>query len=126
MGLSRSDVSGLSSRETHRNRKTCAGRTPIRGRRLHEHEWSKGEDGIGSITPGPGLPGAAGFRGRLLDAGISAAPGRGRTYHLDSPADVSTFYKASEFGQFLAKNKFSTFKKKSGLTSLCVFFFFGR
>lgn len=98
MGLSRSDVSGLSFRETYRNRKTCAGRTPIRRRRLHEHEWSKGEDGIGSITPGSGLSGAAGFRGRLLDTGISATSGRGRTYHLDSPADVSTFYKAPECG----------------------------
>lgn len=77
-----------SVRETHR-RKTYAGRTPIRGRRLHEHEWSEGEDGTGSITSGSGLSGAAGSRGRL-HAGVPAAPGRGRTYYLDSSANVST------------------------------------
>lgn len=62
-------------RKTHR-RKTYAGRTPIRGRRLHEHEWSEGEDGTGSTTSGPGLSGAAGSRGRL-HPGVPAAPGRG-------------------------------------------------
>lgn len=76
--------------EKAHGRKTHAGRTPIRGRRLYEHERSEGEDGAGGITSGPGLSGASGFRGRL-DAGIPAAPGRGRTHHLDSFADVSTF-----------------------------------
>lgn len=75
-------------RKIHR-RKTYVARTPIRGRRLHEHEWSESEDGTGSITSGSGLSGAAGSC-RSFHAGISAAPGRGWAYHLDSSADVST------------------------------------
>lgn len=82
------------SRKIRRNRETYAGRTPIRGRRLHEHEWPEGEDGAGSITSGSGLSGAAGSRG-CFDAGIPAAPGGGRTYHLNSFADVSIRYVSS-------------------------------
>lgn len=64
-------------------------RASIRGRRLHEYEWTKSEDGPDSAASSSRLSRATGSRGNIY-ARISATAGRSRTNHFYFVAHVSS------------------------------------
>lgn len=66
-------------------------RTSIRGRRLHEYEWTESEDGSGSTTSGSRLSRATGSC-RYIYPRISTTAGRSRTNHFYFVAHVSSLF----------------------------------
>lgn len=66
-------------------------RTSIRGRRLHEYEWTESEDGSGSTASGSRLSRATRSRGDIYSR-ISTTAGRSRTNHFYFVAHVSSIF----------------------------------
>lgn len=87
--------------EIHKN--ACSfDRTSIRGRRLHEYEWTESEDGSGSTASGSRLSRATGSCGYIYPR-ISTTAGRSRTNYFYFVAHVSSLFPFLIVGTVLRK-----------------------